>query len=77
MRLMRLAHDPHRGRAQSGKAAAAIAPAIGHISIDAEIIPAGGKGFPIAQIGFAQQGAHLRRPDKGKAVLFDRAGKLS
>ena len=76
MRLMRLAHDPHRRRAQSGKAAAAITPAIGHVGVDAQIVPAGGERLPVAQIALAHQRAHLRRPDKGKAVLLDRVGKL-
>src|SRR5690242_11401423 len=66
MRLVRLANDLAAGGAKRGKAAAAIAPAIGHVGIHAEIIPALSETVPIAQTGlfqplFLQDRAHLRR----------------
>ena len=48
MRLMRLADDLRAGGAKRGKAAAAVAPAIGHVGIDAEIAPAPREAVPIA-----------------------------
>src|SRR5262249_44282141 len=60
--------------AKGGETAAAVASAIGHIGVDAEIVPAGGKAAPIAQPGGLQQRVHLRCPDKGKAATADRLG---
>ena len=48
MRLMRLTDDLRAGGAKRGKAAAAVAPAIGHVGIDAEIAPAPREAVPIA-----------------------------
>src|SRR5438477_488910 len=48
MRLMRLADDLGAGGAKRGKTAAAVAPAIGHVGIDAEIAPAPREAVPIA-----------------------------
>src|SRR5260370_42570385 len=71
MRLMRLAGDLGTAGAERGKAAAAIAPAIGHEGIDAEIVPAAGERIPIAQPGRLQYAAHLRCMRIGEAAAGD------
>src|SRR4029077_16150799 len=40
MRLVRLPRDPLGAGAETGEAAAAVTPAIGHVAIDSEIVPA-------------------------------------
>src|SRR5215472_8301321 len=72
MRLARLADDPAGAGAENAKPAAAVAPAISHIGVDAQIVPAGGKAFPVAQPGFVQYPLHLRSSDKGDAAISDR-----
>src|SRR4030088_1961623 len=71
MRLMRLAGDLGPAGAERGKAAAAIAPAIGHEGIDAEIVPAARERIPTAHPGWLQHIAHLGRARKGEAVARD------
>ena len=90
MRLVRLAHDPRRRWRGSGEAAAAVAPAIGHEHVDAEIVPARGKRPPVAQPGRLQQrrisGARTKaKPSRATAaasgasnsVIGDRLSHLS
>ena len=67
MRLVRLARNALRARAKRGEAAAAIAPAIGHVGVEAEIVPTARETVPIAQPRLSQHAAHFRRVHIGKA----------
>src|ERR1700747_3728943 len=71
MRLMRLSDDPGRCGAKHPEPAAAVASAIGHVGIDAEIAPGCGKTLPIGKASLLQQSPHFRRTHKGKAVAPD------
>src|SRR5712692_8457194 len=68
MRLMRLAQDPRRACAEAGEAAAAIAPALGNVGVDAEIVPAPGKAGPIAEPGSLEHRAHFGRAHQGETI---------
>ncbi len=74
MRLMRFARDRLPRGAKTGKAAAAIAPAIGHVHIDAEIVPTRRETVPIAQPGRFEQRAHFRGADERIPVAADGFG---
>src|SRR6266550_8549020 len=74
MRLMRLAGNARRAGAETGEAAAAITPAIGHEGVDPEIVPTRGEAVPVAQPRPLQHGAHLRRARIGETVALDGLG---
>src|SRR5205807_1445418 len=67
---------PSGGGAERGEAAAAITPAIGHVGIDAKIVPAAGEGIPIAQPHRLQHAAHFGRVDIGEPVAGDGLGDV-
>jgi hypothetical protein len=48
VRLVRLAYDSSGGNGEGREAAAAITPAVGHICVDAEVVPAGGERRPFS-----------------------------
>lgn len=70
---MRLAHDAIPGNLECAEAAAAIAPAIGHVRVDAEIVPRRGERVPGID-GLREQGAHWLRTDRRKAGLLYACG---
>src|SRR5712691_8609521 len=74
MRLVRLSDDPLGARAKTGETATAVTPAIGHVGIDPEILPALRKAIPIREPGFFQHRAHLRFAHEGKPLTGDGLG---
>src|SRR6266436_4943544 len=74
VRLVRLPEHPLGAGAKTRKAAAAVAPAIGHVGIDPEIVPASRKTIPIRETGFFQDRAHLRLAHERKALTGDGLG---
>src|SRR5437764_15099962 len=77
MRLTGLRDDPGRPGRKHPEPAAAVASAIGHVGIDAEITPARGKTLPIGQASLFQQPPHFRRTHEGKAVALDEVSERS
>src|SRR5690348_16178636 len=71
VRLMRFARDRLGSGAEARETPAAIATAIGHVRIDAEIVPARRKAVPVAQPGRVEQRAHFRSADKSVPVAAD------
>src|SRR5260370_28354252 len=74
MRLMRLARYTCRAGAKTGKASAAVAPAIGHEGVDPEIVPARGEPLPLAHPRPFHHGAPFRRAGMGETVALDGLG---
>src|SRR5438552_14795806 len=77
VRLMRLAGNPHRGGAKDAEPAAPVTSAVGHIGIDTEIVPTGGKTLPVGEAGLLQRPPHFRRAHKGEAVALDLVSERS
>src|SRR5580704_8556227 len=71
MRLVRLPDDPPGTGAKADEAAAAITPAIGHVGIDPEIVPASRKTIPSGEPRLFQHRAHLRGPHQRKTAVGD------
>src|SRR5579862_720517 len=74
MRLMRLSGDPLGAGAETREAAAAVTPAIGHVAIDPEIVPAPRKIIPIGEPGSFQDRAHLGLAHDSKPRIGDGLG---
>src|SRR6266702_2024728 len=74
MRLVRLPDNPLGTGAKTGEAAAAVAPAIGHVAVDPEIVPAQRKAMPIGEPGGFEHRAHLRLAHDGKSLMGDGLG---
>src|SRR4051794_23266998 len=68
MRLMRLPDDSGWSGAKDPEPAAAVTPAIRHVGIETEVVPACGKIIPIGEAGFVEQPPHFRRANKSEAV---------
>src|SRR5262245_37490111 len=68
MRLMRFASDAVSRDVERRESAAPVATAIGHVGVDAEIVPARREGRPLADGGRRQQRAHVFRLDAGEAA---------
>ena len=75
MRLVRPAHDRALAfRGIDGEAAAAVAPAVAHVGVDVEVVPALGEGGPVAERAEAGEGgAHVRGFDEGISRARDGA----
>src|SRR5271154_6169609 len=60
MRLVRLADNAFGGNGEGREASAAIAATVGHVDVDAEVLPACGEGWPFGQRRRRQERAELR-----------------
>ena len=74
MRLVRLSRDAvARGR-EGGVAATAVAPAVRHIGVEAEIVPAFREAVPIGESRLAERAPHRLGLGESEAVALKRLG---
>ena len=80
VRLVRLADDAFGGNGEGHEAAAAIATAVGHVCVEAEIVPARGEGWSFGKRRGCQQRAKLvrrRKTEPRRSKLLDDGHSMS